>query len=210
MIRTQADHRPRDGAANLGDAIDVAEEAGLSSLPSGAFRFDLASRSFRLVDGDRLTAFLSALRHRRANAGVPSDAGRFQRLADAAIAALCREPDADLDRLAALVAEGAVAGLDEDWIARAATLGPMEWRLATLYVRVVGSDAAGPAEGLGSALGRETAAWAPPAELETCLRRLQRLGFVEPGTDVALSDGPWLPPRRVTRAGARVLALARV
>lgn len=209
MIHAQADHDPGGGAEALDHAVGIAAEAGLSSLPSEAFHFDLASRSFRLVEGERLTAFLAALRRQRRQAAEAApDPRHLQRLADAAIAALRREADADLDRLAILVVEGAGASLDEAWIDRVATLRPIDWRLAALYARVVGCDAAGTAEALGAALGRETAAWAPPAELEVSLSRLQRAGIIEGGTDVALSADPWLPPRRLTRAGARMLALA--
>lgn len=208
-MHVRAEHRPGNDAETLDAAITAAAQAGLSSLPSGAFRFDLASRGFRLVEGERLTAFLRALGRRPPRAGTAAaDARHLQRLADAAIAALCREPDADPDRLAALVADGAGIGLDEAWIARTSALRPMDWRLAGLYARVVGCEAAGAADGLGAALGRETSAWAPPAELEESLRRLQRAGLVEEGTDIALAAGPWLPPCRVTRAGARVLAMA--
>jgi hypothetical protein len=208
VIHAQADHHSRGGAEALDHAVGVAAEAGLSSLPSEAFHFDLASRSFRLVEGERLTAFLAALRRQRRQAEAAPDPRHLQRLADAAIAALRREAGTDLDRMATLVVEGAGAGLDEAWIDRVAALRPIDWRLAALYARVVGCDAVGTAEGLGAALGRETAAWAPPAELEASLRRLQRAGIIEDGTDIALSADPWLPPRRLTRAGARMLVLA--
>jgi hypothetical protein len=207
-MHARADHRPGDDAETLDAAIAAAVQAGLSSLPGGAFRFDLASRGFRLAEGERLTAFLRALGNRRTQAATAVDARHLQRLADAAIAALCREPTADPDRLAALVVEGAGIGLDEEWIVRAAALRPMDWRLAGLYARVVGREADGAPDRLGAALGRETSAWASPAELEESLRRLQRAGLVEEGTDIALAAGPWLPPCRVTRTGARVLAMA--
>lgn len=200
--------RPEGGARALDEAIAAARDAGLTGLPSEAFRFDLATRSFRLVEEAATAAFLVALGwHTARNPAGPERS--FQALADAAVAAIARRPGADIDRLASVVVAGSREGLDPCWVARAAAMEPLDWRLADLYGRVVGGVRPADADGAGATLGMETAAWAPPAALEASLARLQEAGVLERGTDLPVFvRGPYLPPRPVTPEGARLLALA--